>query len=209
MHVLQSTLALIWIILSVNSTRADSCLLQQKNGTDVFKHLLLKQATQEEFPALHQILVDCGEHMHTHLSLNHWYPYATLEQFKEKVKAATIYCVYFDDRMIATFTLSTVPRAYYQPSHWRYHDANAVYLGNLAIHPDFQGKKIGSWCIQQIEKIAQSMGCSVIRFDCVQKHPWLCNFYEKMGYVPGAIIPMPEPTGNLVCFEKKYECCWS
>lgn len=169
----------------------------------MLEQLILKKATQEDFSAAHQILVDCGYYMYTQLGLNHWYPYASLEQFKEKVKTATVYCVYYNHQMIATFTLSTSARTYYQSAHWQHTDAHAIYLGNLAIHPDFQGKKIGIWCMKQIETLAQQMSCTAIRFDCVQKHPWLCQFYEKAGYIRGSLITMPEPTGNLVCFEKE------
>ena len=178
-------------------------MTKKLKGNSMFEQLIVKKATQEELPILHQILVDCGYYMYTHLGLNHWHPYASLDQFKEKVKEATVYSVYYNNQMIATFNLSTSPRNYYQPSHWRHNDVMPVYLGNLAIHPDFQGKKIGIWCMQQVEDIADTMKSTAIRFDCVQKHPWLCQFYEKVGYTRGSLIPMPEPTGNLVCFEKK------
>jgi len=162
----------------------------------------LKKADAQEIIAAHTLLVECGNHMAVNLGLYHWHPFASIEQFKEKIKYATVYCLYDIDRLIATFNVSTIARAYYRDSDWYDPQAHAVYLGNLAVHPDFQGKKIGSLCMHYIEQIAQEMGASAIRFDCIERHPWLSSFYEKMGYEKKAIIEMPEPTGKLVCFEK-------
>ena len=164
--------------------------------------LVLKKADLKDIENVHILLTFCGQHMFNHLGLNHWHPFAPLEKFKDKVKHATLYCIYENDRMIATFNLSTTPRPYYTLSDWKDPNAKAVYLGHLAIHPDFQGKKIGTWCIHQIEQIAKEMGAQSIRFDCIERHPWLSSFYEKMGYARKNSILMPDPTGTLVCFEK-------
>lgn len=178
-----------------NSTK--SALEQRQHES-----LLLKKADAQEIIAAHNLLVECGNHMAANLGLYHWHPFASLEQFKEKIKHATVYCLYDNGRLVATFNLSTTARTYYRATDWRDAHAQAIYLGNLAVHPDFQGKKIGSLCVQYIEQIAKEMGASAIRFDCIERHPWLSSFYEKMGYEKKALISMPEPTGNLVCFEK-------
>lgn len=164
--------------------------------------LSIKKATAGDFEKLHSILVSCGEDMYKRLGLNHWYPYDDLNKFQAKVKYANVYCVYSKDQMIGTFNLNENPRAYYKLSMWSNPEAKAVYLGQLAILPEFQGKGLGVWCMQQIENIVQEMGCEIIRFDCIERHPRLVKFYENAGYQRKCIVNMPEPIGNLVCFEK-------
>lgn len=122
------------------------------------KSLLLKKADAQEIIAVHNLLTECGQRMSATLGLNHWHPFASLEQFKEKTKHATVYCLHDNDRLVATFNLSTIARNYYRATDWHDSQAQAVYLGNLAVHPDFQGKKIGSLCMRYIEQIAKRYG---------------------------------------------------
>lgn len=178
------------------------CIFKLNSQNNIPMNYLLKKATDSDFVTLHNILVVCGEHMFKSLKLRHWYPYASLEKFKEKVKYSDVYCVFENEKMVATFSLSTTPRDYYKLSMWQDQNAKAIYLGNLGILPELQGKGLGKWCLNEVEKIAKEMNCKAIRFDCVEKHPWLSNFYEKLGFARKCIVNMPEPTGNLICFEK-------
>lgn len=166
-------------------------------------NLMVKKATEQDFPLLHTILVTCGKYMYENMGLNHWYPYADLAKFKEKVKHADVYCVWAGDQIIATFSLNRNARDYYRASMWHNSEDVAVYLGNLAILPEFQSKGIGSYCLWQAEVIAQEMGCTAIRLDCIERHPWLATFYEKAAYQKRCTVTLSEPTGVLVCFEKR------
>lgn len=162
----------------------------------------LKKAADTDIPTVHALLAECGLYMHRTLNLHHWHPYMPLENFQQRMKSAQLYGIYEGDRLIGTFNLCPSPRTYYTLDMWENPEAKAVYLGQLAIHPEYQGKKIGAWCLQEVEKIARESGYQAIRFDCVERHPWLCKFYEKAGYTRKNIVALPEPTGNVICFEK-------
>lgn len=162
----------------------------------------IQKIADDCLPEAHALLAECGLFMHKTLKLQHWHPFMALAVFQERAKNLQVYGIYDEGKLIGTFNLSQKPRAYYTLDMWQDREAEAVYLGQLAIHPDYQGKKIGVWCMQQIEKIAAELGCTAIRFDCVEQHPWLCKFYEKAGYTKKGIIALPEPTGNVICFEK-------
>lgn len=166
--------------------------------------MIIKKVTEREFAELYVIIVACGQDMYQKYNLSHWYPFAPFEQFSQRLAQLDVYGIYHDDRMIGTFNLTTTPRPYYQSDHWQNPLARAVYVGNVAIDPTSQGNKIGSWCMQEIEKIAQAMAGEAIRLDCVARHPWLNSFYKKIGYQEVGAITLAEPTGTVICFEKTF-----
>lgn len=171
-------------------------------NSNISNSYTIQKVSNEDIPAIHDLLQECGLYMYKSLNLNHWHPYMSLENFQQRVKTALVYGIYDNNKLIGTFNLSTNSRSYYTLDMWQNPEAKAVYLGQLAIHPNYQGRKIGSWCLQEVEKIAHELGYQVIRFDCVERHPWLCKFYEKAGYGRRTIVALPEPTGNVICFEK-------
>lgn len=101
---------------------------------------------------------------------------------------------------IGTFNLSIEPRDYYYEEIWSNPGAKAVYLGHLGIDPTIQSKGLGTWCMRQIERIAQEMESKAIRFDALNIHPWLKAFYEKLGYSPRTVVKPKQ--WELLCFEK-------
>jgi GNAT superfamily N-acetyltransferase len=165
-------------------------------------NLVIKKANEQELMKAYALISACGEEMYKRYGLCHWYPFASLEQFKERVQYADVYCIYHNERLVGTFNLSMRPRAYYAADQWSNSLAKAVYVGNVAIDPLLQGQKLGTWSMQQIENIAREMGGIAIRLDCVDRHPWLQSFYTKLGYAPAGTIDLPEPTGRVRCFEK-------
>lgn len=138
--------------------------------------------------------------MHKKFGFSHWYPFMDLETFKRSLEGKKLYGVYQHDLIIATFNLSPSPRNYYYDELWSNPCAKALYLGQLAITPEYQKQGIGKWCMMQIEKLTLDFGSKVVRFDALNEHPWLKRFYEKLGYcICGIVKPN---RWELVCFEK-------
>ena len=65
--------------------------------------LRFQAAPSDQIPALHAILVLCGEHMYRTLGLKHWYPYMALDKFIEFSAGKDFYAVYDGDNLIGTF----------------------------------------------------------------------------------------------------------
>lgn len=157
-------------------------------GSIVIQSLVIKQVDDNDLEAIHKLLVHCGQKLHETMGLTNWYPFYSLQTYKEKVKNAQVYAVYSGDQLIATFNFTCTARDYYKSIAWENNTAQAIYVANVAVHPEYQGIHVGKWCLERIEEIALAMGFSTIRFDCAENHPWLCSFYEKAGYSRRGIV---------------------
>ena len=162
----------------------------------------IRIAITPEIPQVHELLSRCGMHMYETMKLTHWYPYKTLPEFTSYMNGKTIYCIHEGSSLLGSFNLDTRPRDYYYAELWSDGDCPALYLGNLGILPQLQNRGLGKRCMSEVERIAKEQKRS-IRFDCVEKHPWLAGFYEKLGYKRRETIP--SSVGNLICFEKTVE----
>lgn len=162
--------------------------------------LMLKKIDSEAIIPLHSILKACGNAMHEKLGLDHWYPFMDIETFRKLIQTKDLYGVYQNGIAIGTFNLSLEPRDYYHDDLWLNPDEKAIYLGQLGIDPNIQGKGLGKWCMHQVEVISRNMGRKAIRFDALYTHPWLKTYYEKLGYISCGTVKTKQ--WNLLCFEK-------
>lgn len=163
--------------------------------------LVLKKADKRSIPGLHSILVECGNAMWNQYQLSHWYPFMELDTFSNLMREKIIYGVYENETAVATFNTSPQARDYYYPDLWSDAGEKALYVGQLGILPSHQSKGIGKWCMTKIEDIARQQDFKVIRFDALNKHPWLKSFYEKLGYRFCGLVTSAQ--WELACFEKQ------
>jgi GNAT superfamily N-acetyltransferase len=154
----------------------------------------------ETITALHALLEECGKKMQELLGLTHWYPFMDLAKFQFMLEEKELYGVFQHSTPIATFNLSFKPRDYYPENLWSRPKEKAYYLGQFGINPHFQRQGIGKWCMQQIEIISKQAECHAIRFDALNNHPWLKNFYQQLEYRFCGIVKPAE--WELACFEK-------
>ncbi len=163
--------------------------------------------------SIHEILRLCGLDMHERLGLSHWIPPYPLEALHRSTQERQVYAVFLEDRLVATFTVGTQIPLHYQKISaiwelWGRSRTSALYVNRLAVLPAWQGRGIGRWCMQSIERLAVAQGCEVIRLDAYGKHLGLLSFYTKLGYVPqGHFFFVLQPYGETeaVCFEKSRE----
>lgn len=80
--------------------------------------------------------------------------------------------------LILGFCLSETPSEW-----WQDLGQESLYFSNLVIRQEYQGRGIGkevfTFCTQQ----CISQGKKRLRLDCYAGNEWLCNYYEKMGFV--------------------------
>lgn len=147
----------------------------------------------------------CGEHMHRTQKHDHWYPTYDVPTFRGQLvaAAASLHVVTLDWKyLVATFTLSQQPRAYYTPGIWHNPDAKAAYLGRLAVLPVMQGRGIGKQVMRQIEQCVRAGGYGALRFDALTENTTLLSFYETLGYTRLRDVHKPY---SVTCFEKTFE----
>ena len=57
-----------------------------------------------------------------------------------------------------------------------------IYVDTIAIHPDHQGRRLGSDLMQEAEIIAESRGCPFVRLHTPEVMLDLLRFYEARGF---------------------------
>lgn len=147
--------------------------------------LAISQVTVSEIPALHQILVECGLDLQARFNFCYWVPPYPLEKMLKDANKMYFYAIKLDSQLIGTFTIETkIPPGYlkYGDINWQSPDLSAFYIHRLAVLPLFQGKGIGTCCLQQIEISAINHNYSAVRLDAVKINQKLLEFYEKSGY---------------------------
>lgn len=160
----------------------------------------LLKVMPDQVDEIHEILRACGLDMKTRFGFGHWvHPYP-IHLLREAAKEKSVYAVRDGGQTLATFTIGTQPPGYYDINIWKSPNGKAVYVNRLAVLPIFQGKGIGAWCMNKIERIAEETGCASVRLDCIENHIRQHNFYERLGYHRKGIVRFRDDT--LVCFEK-------
>jgi len=117
------------------------------------------------------ILYQCGKDMAAKYDLHHW----DNPHIKNWVIVALcvlknqIYLVYDNQTPVATFQTRKVNQSYL--------------FQKLATSPAFAGAGIGSFCLNEIEKLAKSENCTEIVCEVYAKSEHAKTFYEHKGYL--------------------------
>lgn len=168
-------------------------------------NLTIQKVTPEQVDALHTILEQCGLDMQAKFGLSHWIPAYPIERLREDARIKSVYAVCEDEPVIATFTIGTQAPYYYADSVWQNPHARALYVNHLAILPAYQGKGIGTWCMQTVEQFALADDCAAVRLDAYDKHAKLHEFYRRLGYQERGtihVITKSGKEGDAMYFEK-------
>jgi GNAT superfamily N-acetyltransferase len=170
--------------------------------------LRLQKVGTQDMPVMYALLVLCGEHMHRTLGLSHWYPFRPYEVFQQHVDENRLYAIYSDQHLAGTFTLTEMPRPYYQIEMWAQPDAKALYFGLFGVLPAFQGEGVGRWAMQQMDTLVQAEGFTAVRFDAIEHYPPLLRFYDRLGYTRRGLLPVSQIDArfkDLECYERVFE----
>lgn len=117
------------------------------------------------------ILYKCGKDMAAKYDLHHW----DNPHIKNWVIVALcalkndIYLVYADETPVATFQTRKINQSYL--------------FQKLATSPKFAGGGIGTFCLNEIERLAESENCIEIICEVYDKSEHAKRFYEHKGYL--------------------------
>ena len=169
-------------------------------------NLSIQPAPADQLPAMYGVMALAGEHMHRVLGLSHWHPFPASDWFIKHSEGKDVFGVYDDTVLMGTFNISTQPESYYRDdmsAFWRYPDQPALYFSAFALLPSYQQQGAGSWCMAQVDRMAQERGHTQLRFDAVSNHAKLLAFYERNGYEPRGVLDLGKV--GVMCFEKQYD----
>ena len=117
------------------------------------------------------ILYKCGKDMAEKNDLHHW----DNSHFKNLMIVILcalkndIYLVFDNEKAVATFQTRKVSQSYL--------------FQKLATSPEFSGAGIGTFCLNEIEKMGREKNCSEIICEVYDKSEHAKAFYEHKGYV--------------------------
>jgi GNAT superfamily N-acetyltransferase len=100
------------------------------------------------------------------------------ESFSERLAKSEFFVGRASGSLILGFCLAETSSEW-----WRDLDQESLYFSNLVIRQEYQGRGIGkdvfTFCTQQCISLRKNR----LRLDCYAGNEWLCNYYEKMGFV--------------------------
>lgn len=117
------------------------------------------------------VLYKCGKDMAAKYDLHHW----DNSHVKNWVIVALcaiknqIYLVYDNKTPVATFQTRKIDRSYL--------------FQKLATSPEFAGRGIGTFCLNEIERLAKSENCKEIICEVYDRSEHAKVFYEHKGYL--------------------------
>jgi len=105
----------------------------------------------------HEVITRCSDHLKENFDLGeYWDPPYPLGLLRRDTEEREVYAARLEDNMVATFTLDTEPPAYFDlddyMAKWENPEAEAIYVFRLAVLPQLQGRGIGTWCMEWIER---------------------------------------------------------
>jgi GNAT superfamily N-acetyltransferase len=165
----------------------------------------LEQAKLDEVEKLHDIVRVCGEQMLQRFGLDPWVPPFPIETMLDYVRKSQVFAVRDEECLVATFSLDDGAFGTRYPEHlFRNPKHKAIYIGKLAVLPQYQSRGVGRWCIEQAERIARCGHYEVLRLDLLTDHTALAQFYTASGFGSKGFFPTVyngKPC-NISLFEK-------
>ena len=77
-----------------------------------------------------------------------------------------------------------------------------LYIGRVAVHPDYRRRGVGVALMQQMEQVASRLGYTRLHLVTRGSMPGNLAFYERLGYLVVKTEPNPRGPDTNVTFEK-------
>jgi ribosomal protein S18 acetylase RimI-like enzyme len=151
--------------------------------------LTLRRAGAADVDTLHELMAAAAHHLAAQGFAN-WLPPYPRARIAADVVERAVYVVEAASgdaaTPVATFMLGAAPHRPYDAMAWAGPDAPAQYLNRLAVHPAWQGRGVGAWCLAQMQRLAREAGATALRCDVLRANARLCRLYERHGFVARA-----------------------
>jgi ribosomal protein S18 acetylase RimI-like enzyme len=141
----------------------------------------LQAATAEDVPDLVALRNAAAERRTSEYGQGFWSAGVTEKGVLSAMRMGTVYIARYRRCAIATLTLSTrrpwaIDRKYFAASK------RPLYLTNMAVAPDAQGKGVGRLCLEGARRIATEWPGDAIRLDAWDAAAGAGEFYRKCGF---------------------------
>jgi ribosomal protein S18 acetylase RimI-like enzyme len=118
------------------------------------------------------------------------------------VKNGRIYGIVKNGRVIGAISMDRRLEARASMLSWADVEGDPWAIHRLAVHPDEQGKGIGSRLLRYGEALISDAGGTSIRLEVYQGNPGAVALYRRAGYVEVGEVRFPFRKLSYICFEK-------
>lgn len=138
-------------------------------------------AEESDAPALAALRAATARDLTEKFGRGHWSGEATERGVIAGMRESKIWLARRGSVLVATFRMSTtkpwaIERSYFARS------AHPLYLTDMAVRPDLQGKGIGRRCLVKAVAYARDWPADAIRLDAYDAEAGAGMFYEKCGF---------------------------
>lgn len=156
---------------------------------------------EDRLPAAHAVLLLAGEHMDRAQGMSHWWPWMPLDAFVARAAGRDTVLAVEDDVVVGTWSTSTLPEPYDDPSLWPDRDVTALHLSGLGVLPGAWGRGVGGAALDHAVAVADQRGLDRVRFDAVSTNEVLLRWYERHGCAPVGRLEV-RPGVHVTLFER-------
>lgn len=136
-----------------------------------------RQASAQDAATVYSLLKACGEWMKETLGLGHWTPPYSESRILADIHKNRVFLATIDGVAVGTFSVSSN-----RPATWaEAPEADALYLGKLAVLPQRTGGGIGGRCFGEAVRLAREAGRARLRLDVYDQSQHAIAFFSGMG----------------------------
>lgn len=139
--------------------------------------LNIRQANQQDIPALTRLLVNCAESM-SQQGMQHWLGVYDKDAVSHNLHNKQVYVLEVNTTITGCIALGTKAAPYYEDC-WPDASTADFYITQLAVSPHAQGRGYGKTLMQFC---INNTGDARLQLDAVDHYPALVDFYLSLGF---------------------------
>jgi GNAT superfamily N-acetyltransferase len=142
----------------------------------------LREADTDDIKTVRAILAAAAADLGTRFGLGHWSNVRTVETLRKYASKGELYLVELDSVPVGTLRLTSRKIGFYHQDWFAHPRDPAVYLFDMAVHPDSQRRGIGRSSMELVENRALHAGLRAVRLDAYGGAVGAGDFYRSCGY---------------------------
>jgi GNAT superfamily N-acetyltransferase len=144
-------------------------------------HIQLDPATADDAETLAELRTRVAVQLTTTYAHGHWSSAVSSRGVLGRMRSGTVFVARRRGRAIATLCLTVRKPWAIDPSYFT-PVPRPLYLVDMAVAPELQGRGIGRTCLEEAERIARAWPADAIRLDAWDAPAGAGPFYQRCGY---------------------------
>lgn len=141
----------------------------------------VRLAVIEDLPVIKETYVRIVENMEKS-GIYVWDEVYPTEYFEDDIKSKRLYVLFEGDKFVSAFALCEFLEGE-DFLEWHYGNVNALWLCRFGVAPEYTGKGIAGYVINEAKKISLKKGVEYLRLFVVESNIPAIKLYEKNGFI--------------------------